>query len=104
MTVKRKVDLQSLILKLFDEKEVLSIHEITRSAGMSTCSPANRRAIQRGAKLSTCTISTMERILPVPLPVIVRISFRPLFWACIKKRIAYICAPVHILGETSSGF
>lgn len=50
MTVKRKVDLQSLILKLFDEKEVLSIREITHSAGMSTASPADRRAIQRALK------------------------------------------------------
>lgn len=47
MTSKKKSDLEALILKLFERKLEISIHDVAQAAELSSDNPADRRAIQR---------------------------------------------------------
>lgn len=47
MTSEKKIDLQSTILTLLEEKNAITLHDVAASTGLSTESATNRRAIQR---------------------------------------------------------
>ena len=46
----KKIDLETLILKLLDVSSEIDIHRVAKAAGLSVGNPADRRAIQRAFK------------------------------------------------------